>query len=242
LDASVILGGVYMSLLFVNTADRVNAGSPAALDALFGAGATLLIWCYPLTAGGNSTGRLFDKTTWIFFGNNSTATNTFTFEHARAGTIGRWRMPSSTMAFSAWQHVAVSYDGSSTTNDPVFYYNGASVTVTEMSTPTSTIADDSANEFYIGNRSGGTRVFDGYLFDARIYNRVLAAKEISTIYACQGHDGIVSGLAARWLFDELPAGTTVTAPVDIGPSNLTSSVGGTFAFGDTSIFTRRRVV
>jgi hypothetical protein len=228
-----------MSLEFP-TGARVNVGSASSLDDLFAAGATLVAWVNPVTAGGNSTGRIFDKVTFIFFGNNSTATDTFTFEHARAGTIGRWRMPSSQMSFSVWQHVAVTYDGSSTTNDPIFYHDGVSVTVTEMSTPTSTIASDAANSLQIANVVANNRTFDGRIEDARVYNRILSAQEIATIYACRGHDGIASGLRGRWLLSgEGADGTAVlAAPPDYSGNDNTGSIAGSPVYRD-SILSQR---
>jgi hypothetical protein len=40
---------------------------------------------------------------------------------------------------------------------------------------------------------------NGIMEDVRVYNRVLSAKEIQTIYTCKGSDGIFEGLVNRWI-------------------------------------------
>ncbi len=61
-----------------------------------------------------------------------------------------------------------------------------------------------------GNESNPTQLDDVYLF-----NRLLTANEIQTIYATQGRrDGIAYGLVARYDFNERPSGTNVVSCVD----------------------------
>jgi hypothetical protein len=44
--------------------------------------------------------------------------------------------------------------------------------------------------------------------DVRIYKRVLTADELTTIYACQGTDGLYDDLVYWWKMDEGPPGTS----------------------------------
>ena len=94
----------------------------------------------------------------------------------------------------------------------------------------------------IGNRHGAAanQCTNGILDDVRVYNRVLSANEIQTIYACGGCDTIVYGLQNRWLLNEgadgvaasgagiikdmcgVTTGTPVSSPVWTG-SRLTRS-------------------
>ena len=232
-----------MSIDYATAGDRYSLGTAATVDNLFNGGATLMAWIAPDTAGAGSLGRIFDKVTFLFNCDNSLATNSFSFEHARAGTVGRWSMPNSQASYGNWQHVAVTYDGSSTSNDPVFYYNGASVTVTERSTPTSTISADGANTLWLGNRTAGDRTFDGDISDARFYSRILSAAEVLTIYSCKGHDGIVAGLNGRWILPgEGGIGATAlsTGPDYSGNAN-TGALTGTPAYTAGVLAPRRRL-
>ena len=77
-----------------------------------------------------------------------------------------------------------------------------------------------ASHFQIGNVADDTPYqFGGYLQDVRIYNRVLTANEVQTIYASQGNDSIVSGLTNRWLLnDGVEYSSTADSTVqDYGP-------------------------
>ncbi|MHC4457061.1 MAG: LamG-like jellyroll fold domain-containing protein [Planctomycetota bacterium] len=80
---------------------------------------------------------------------------------------------------SIWQHVAVTFDSSTTT--PVFYYNGAFQASTSK---INTLPDELDDDLYIG-KAGGTYTgghIDGLIDDIRIYNRVLSAEEIEELY------------------------------------------------------------
>jgi len=70
----------------------------------------------------------------------------------------------------------------------------------------------SGTNLSIGNRdsSPAGQSTNGYIDDVRIYNRVLRADEIQTIYACRGADSIFYGLQNRWLLNEGSLGTTIT--------------------------------
>jgi hypothetical protein len=79
---------------------------------------------------------------------------------------------------------------------------------------------------------GGSNALVGISDDIRIYNRILSDPEIQTIYACQGTDGIVYGLQARYLMNARTAGYVCvggeTAYDQQGNFNGTISAGCTF--------------
>lgn len=110
----------------------------------------------------------------------------------------------------------------STTNFGEIYINGVldNSDNANVQTPTGTTLE-------IGHRPGDLEYFDGYLQDMRMYDRVLTANEIATIYGCKGTDGIVDGLLYRWLFDEGAAGTAATGVGTVkdqmGNMNMTPS-------------------
>lgn len=88
-------------------------------------------------------------------------------------------------SFSAnqWYHIALSFDVSNSLGtECVFYINGASQgNGTGFSNDITAISNTSA-PFEIGNMSGQTRYFDGLIDDARIWNDVRTAQEISENY------------------------------------------------------------
>jgi len=96
----------------------------------------------------------------------------------------------------------------------------------------------------LGIRPGGTVYFDGYLQDVRIYNRVLAADEILTIYSCEGVDGIAQGLIHRWLLNEKPIGTIASGAssiIDIGTGSLNMTPTNTPEYSGSILKIRRFV-
>ena len=94
--------------------------------------------------------------------------------------FGYWQVPISVGVFN---HVVVTYDGGSTSNDPVVYINGIPVTVTEVGTPSGSRDSDSAL-IGIGNRSESTfdRSFNGLILYTRYWNRILSAGEARSLY------------------------------------------------------------
>jgi len=105
-----------------------------------------------------------------------------------SGANGQWRTTNDEMSarLNQWVMITVTYDASSASNDPLIYINGSSVAVTEIETPTGSMSDDTGNEFVLGNEGfpdgGYAYNFIGKIKDVRIYNRILTAAEITTLY------------------------------------------------------------
>lgn len=91
-----------------------------------------------------------------------------------------------------WTHIACT--ANSTTGAGSCYVNG----VLDYATTLHTTAPG-AGILGIGGRYGSEQVAIGILEDVRMYNRVLSAGEIQTLYSCHGTDGIISGLLHRWI-------------------------------------------
>jgi hypothetical protein len=98
---------------------------------------------------------------------------------ARGTTDGQWS--SSDVSINARHHIAMTYDRGATTNDPVIYVDGVSVTVTETATPVALSTGDDTLRF--GENAGGTGdlagaienpvVEGGILWDAAQINRAM---------------------------------------------------------------------
>ena len=129
----------------------------------------------------------------------------------------------------AWQHVAFTYDNTSIANDPVFYINGA-VAVSVDGTPSGSPDPDAANVLTIGGRTSGAQSYDGQIDEVRIYNRILSATEIESLYklgsgthenaADSQQDKFQRGLSGYWKLDE-GTGTSITADSSTNGNTLT---------------------
>jgi hypothetical protein len=105
---------------------------------------------------------------------------------------GRWDADSDPISTGAWHHVAATYSPQDDSADPVFYLNGSPVVNTEIDTPSGTALSEYGVSLILGNVKTIAHdydlPFDGQIKDVRIYNRILTAAEIATIYA----DGAVA--------------------------------------------------
>jgi hypothetical protein len=165
--------------------------------------------------GGGNLGRFAEKAdaganngfTWF---NNGDSTE-YHISFTRWDTFGRWTInrPSS----NVWHHQVVTYDYGSTNNDPAWYIDGVAQTVTEDQSPGGSVSADT-NNLTIGNR-GDNRCWNGKGAEFCIFNRVLAADEVKTLY--YNGPSKISGLVCYVLMDG----------VESPEPNLTSGGNGT---------------
>jgi hypothetical protein len=93
-------------------------------------------------------------------------------------TIGKWAYA---INLNTWYHVIITYNGDSTSNDPIYYINGLPVVVTEYVAPATSLGADTT-ELDLGNRTNNQRNFDGKLVYTRIWNRILSPQEVKSLY------------------------------------------------------------
>lgn len=92
-------------------------------------------------------------------------------------------------------HFALSYDGSSVANDPVFYKNGVVIGTSESLTPSGTYQGDQDYQLEIGSATSlGDYGLVGQLQDVRIYNRILTPQEVYSLYANRSINFMRAGL------------------------------------------------
>jgi len=194
-----------MAIKFDGTDDVVNCGSNAVLDNIQAA-MTAMAWINIAGFGENGTGRIFNKASgWLFFVN--TTNSTIRLISTRATTNGDWVNAPFGIALNTTYHVAVTYDGSSTANNAVFYVDGVLSATTVNAFPVGATSDDSAGDLLIGNTPATDRTFNGWIEDARVYNRILTAAEVLTIKNSQGRDNIRNSMIGRWMGQGVEAGT-----------------------------------
>ncbi len=189
-------GKVDGALDFDGADDYVDLTSDAELDDIFVGGATAMAWIRPGSWGGNGYGRVFDKSSspsstgdgWAIRLNIDNGG--LNFGQGFSSGRGWWKLPNNVINLNIWQHIAVSYDASSTANYPLIYINGSPVAVTRVDTPSGTLRSDAAINLRLGAHATGTNQnFDGKIDDARIYDRMLTATEIADIAAAASGGG-----------------------------------------------------
>ncbi len=101
-----------------------------------------------------------------------------------SGTYGSWGSPAGSITANQWYQVAVTYDNSSAANIPTFYINGSPTALTTIGSPIGTVSSDAPYLVSAGGEiPNNNENFGGTIDEVRLYNRVLSAAEISSIYA-----------------------------------------------------------
>lgn len=195
-----------MALEFNNTAgQQINCNFATNFSAF-----TIMAWIRPTTIV--DLMRITDKydsaavRVTFRFG----ASGELVLEHTWTVNDGTW-ISTGTLAAATSYHVAVTYNNTATTNDPVFYIDGAVSATIEVGAPTGA-ADTPAANWAIGNRLvDGARPLNGQICGVKLYNRVLTAAEIVEEYASRGRSMNLNGLQGFWPLNELaPASNAAT--------------------------------
>jgi hypothetical protein len=146
---------------------------------------------YAQATPGNVFPRIIDMPGYVLFLAEPSDPNSnpasLGFLSRRSDQDGEWDTPVNSMAYNSWNHAAVVYDSSSTSNNADLYINGVKQTISKISSPQGT---QTANEGagIIGNRIPLNRGWEGLIDELRVYNRALSASEIVSLYD-QGNSG-----------------------------------------------------
>lgn len=144
---------------------------------------TIVVWVYANGVGEGGTGRIVDReTSGAVFGPhlflNATASVGFRNENSGGTALDR-RTSNSTLTLSAWQSLAVTWDGSTTASNVKIYINLAEPSYKTTTNASAILGDNVLATTRLGNRSGDDRTFDGQIAYVQIWNRVLTTAEIS---------------------------------------------------------------
>jgi len=99
-----------------------------------------------------------------------------------AGPVSQWKTANNVIELNTLYHVVVTRDSSIYSNVPKIYINGVEKAITEVSPPTYTPVDQTGDPFLVGNTYDYSFSFSGKLKDVRVYNRILSAGEVTTLY------------------------------------------------------------
>ena len=203
---------------FNGSADEVRVPFNAAFGNVFASGGTFTAWARSDSNGVNSDfGRLFQIENSAgqaapYIGIAGDDSDELQFITRSGGAFANWIGSTNLVSASGFQHLAVSYDGSSNSNNPLMWVNGVSETVTKNVSPGS-FMETATNDLYIGNRDGGDRGFDGVIDEFRLIDTELSSFWIADEYSDQDGDSdwhnitaVTSGYSIS-----LDAGTVVLA-------------------------------
>jgi len=123
------------------------------------------IWEYSLT------GAFRDQFLW-------STTEPFEYQVGWDAGGGKWR--GTAASIDTWHHLLITYDGGATTNDPIIYVDGSSVTVTDVATPLGSLLSE-GSQLKIGNRDDNARAWNGYIAEWAKWNVILTAAEAATL-------------------------------------------------------------
>lgn len=166
------------SLDYNATTSRESCGSAAAVDDIFDGGGTISAWIYPEGWGEGNFGRVMDKGNTIFFLRNSgSPLRNLTLLKNHSTTNGDWRTATDTISLNSWQHVIVTYNDDSTSNNPTFYIDGATSSIDFETTPSGSASSDASSTIFFGNSSGNNRTWDGQMAYVSLYDREISAVE-----------------------------------------------------------------
>jgi hypothetical protein len=132
-----------------------------------------------------------------------------------AGSRGEWQTDpiAAGTLLNAWLFISVTRDSDDPANLPKIYVNGVAQTVTQVTAQAGPDADETGNKFVVGNYDyGGAFVapFNGQITDARVYNRVLSATEVMTIY--QANTDVLGNELPIFTNNPVPSGLVFQSP------------------------------
>ena len=182
------------ALSFDGVNDLINVGSPASLDNLTdfsysawvnvlgptGSGSLQRILVKDMV-GEDNDGVILQYNHSVYETGYFHALVGFSTTNAVAFSQNLWSVVGGGNSYrGGWQHVAMTFDG--TSKVITLYLNGVEVSYSTRTTGVGTRDNDSSGNFYIGNSTFGGRAFNGKIDEPRVYNRVLSAGEVSSLY------------------------------------------------------------
>lgn len=239
-----------MAIDFDGSTGGVSFGSASTLDNVFDGGGTLMAWIKPSGWGANNRGRIWDKAFgtsptggWAWYISNFNGWDFLALGHNFSFILGEWVTPIDSIVLNTLYHITVTYNNNSSSNNAQMYIDGQMVTTTRFTSPLGTRTSDAAEDLILATNAIVIRSFDGLIDDPRVYNRILSAEEIQTIYNARGRDMIIDDLVIR---PDLNGGVIGSTPVDgdikdLGPHNHYSNKTGTMPYIEGVISPRRFV-
>ena len=188
------------ALDFDGTDDYIDCGSDSSIDDIDTK--TIEAVVYLDTFGEALYGRVIQKSNvnadgWGVSVAGGSGLNKFQFlQDWNNGSLSIWNSPTNSITTGTWYNLAITYNKTSSSNNPSIYIDGVSQTVSQTGTaPAGTCDSDSANDLWIGARknSGSDREFDGIIDEVRISDTIRSPAWIKATYYSNWDNLIVFG-------------------------------------------------
>ena len=125
--------------------------------------------------------------------NNNSGNRALGMSHSFGSNYSSWFSDDNVLTLNAWHLVAVTYDSTNSSTEPLFYVDGAPVGSSHYgptSDPTNSPEDDASRDLLIGNAAGGTsRTFDGSVDEVRVSGIIRSPQWLATSHANQVNPG-----------------------------------------------------
>jgi len=189
-------GRVGGGMNFNGTSDYIDLGT-SALNFARNDSLTISMWIKPEKVGMSKGTRLIgkrDESTYIgwqinYSGNNSVNERvTFSLGDYYNGGVLTINSQGELITYNDWNHIMVTYNGSSLASGVTWYINGSEATGGTGPSSVSSISGTTTNSIMarIGSKVGGDlKYFNGRIDEIRAYNRELSAAEAADIYNSQ---------------------------------------------------------
>ncbi|MBK7361122.1 MAG: LamG domain-containing protein [Micavibrio sp.] len=177
---------------FNGTTSYINAGGNTTtdIDNLMGsAGLSVSAWIYPMGLGENTNGTIIGKDN----GTAAAPTNgwylrlvssdriEFLSDHATTDLVVR--SANNAITLNAWNHIVLTWTGSTTATTAKIYVNGTEVSYGTQTNGSGARATDAARDMIIGNNRVATlgRTFAGQIDEVYVFDGIVSATEIATL-------------------------------------------------------------
>jgi hypothetical protein len=172
---------------FDGTDDYISVSANSSIDANGKTQLTISAWIYPKSDGEGNSGRILDKLGatangyYCYVWNEAASAVGVKFYFAMNGASNVAMQMNGGITLNTWTHIVIVYNEDGNKRGKI-YYNGVIQTLDTDTQGVGSPRNDSANDLYIGNNSGTTRTFDGYIDDVMIFSVAKTAAEVKSIY------------------------------------------------------------
>ncbi len=171
--------------------DYINVGSDTSLDDINVK--TIVMWAKPKDNLFGYYPALISKTPsgansgWNLIISED-SDRSLTYWQERDIDSGKWNTLGTLIYEDNWYHIAIVYNRTLDSNDPIIFVNGTFQSIDEwISAPSGNAVSESFYDLWIGANpssvnSGGLNTYNGTIDEVMIFNRALSADEVKELY------------------------------------------------------------
>ena|SRR3990167_6272524 len=142
--------------------DHIDCGSVAKIDDIWTAGGSFSVWINPVDDGESGFGILASKRNsgspfggwYAHLADELGAVTDFGFFIEGGANDGIWQTTNREIDEATWNFITITYDPTTTTNDPLFYVDGSSVSLNDDAI--TSYVSDASTDLCLGNYLSGT--------------------------------------------------------------------------------------